>query len=48
MTYAIRRKLRKQFGEIKGQDAYGAIYTRSDGSQFYLAWRRSSGLFRDG
>ncbi|MBA8881782.1 hypothetical protein [Phyllobacterium myrsinacearum] len=51
MTYAIRRKLKKNFGEEKvkkGRRTYGAIYTRPDGSRFYLAWRRKGGLFRDG
>jgi hypothetical protein len=50
MSYAIRRKLKKQFGEEKvkkGRRTYCAIYTRSDGSQFYLAQGRTGGLFRD-
>lgn len=53
MSLAMRRKLKKNFGEIKitkhnRKRVYGAIYTRPDGSQFYLAWRRKGGLFRDG
>ncbi|RWI35474.1 hypothetical protein [Mesorhizobium sp.] len=31
-----------------GRRVYGAIYTRSDGRSFYLAWRRARDMFRDG